>query len=116
MSSCSEYEKRLNVLSFSSIKFSSGGNKRKVSAALAFMANPALVFLDEPTTVRFKERLWVRKEYLLVNFDLQGLDAAAKRKLWNVIRSARDIGLTIILTSHRYDTRDIVLILSVLGL
>jgi ABC-type glutathione transport system ATPase component len=32
---------------------SSGGNKRKVSAALAFMANPALVFLDEPTTVRF---------------------------------------------------------------
>ncbi|UJR36716.1 hypothetical protein I4U23_029432 [Adineta vaga] len=57
----------------------SGGNKRKVSAALAFMANPALVFLDEPTT---------------------GLDAAAKRKLWNVIRAARDIGLTIILTSH----------------
>jgi ABC-type multidrug transport system ATPase subunit len=29
----------------------SGGNKRKVSAALAFMANPALIFLDEPTTV-----------------------------------------------------------------
>ena len=30
----------------------SGGNKRKLSAAIAFMANPALVFLDEPTTVR----------------------------------------------------------------
>ncbi len=30
----------------------SGGNKRKVSAVLAFMANPALVFLDEPTTVK----------------------------------------------------------------
>jgi ABC-type transporter Mla maintaining outer membrane lipid asymmetry ATPase subunit MlaF len=29
----------------------SGGNKRKLSAALAFMANPPLVFLDEPTTV-----------------------------------------------------------------
>ncbi|CAF3058575.1 unnamed protein product [Rotaria sp. Silwood2] len=29
----------------------SGGNKRKLSAALAFMANPTLVFLDEPTTV-----------------------------------------------------------------
>ncbi|CAF4304068.1 unnamed protein product [Rotaria sp. Silwood2] len=57
----------------------SGGNKRKVSAALAFMANPALVFLDEPTT---------------------GLDAAAKRKLWKVIRAARDVGLTIIMTSH----------------
>ncbi|CAF0914028.1 unnamed protein product [Rotaria sp. Silwood1] len=57
----------------------SGGNKRKVSAVVAFIANPALVFLDEPTT---------------------GLDAAAKRKLWNVIRAARDAGLTIILTSH----------------
>ncbi len=37
----------------------SGGNKRKVSAAIAFMANPALVFLDEPTTVkrsRFDEK------------------------------------------------------------
>ncbi|UJR09005.1 hypothetical protein I4U23_013254 [Adineta vaga] len=66
------YEKRL-------VQKLSGGNKRKVSAALAFMANPALVFLDEPTT---------------------GLDAAAKRKLWKVIRTARDVGLTIIMTSH----------------
>ncbi|CAF3479865.1 unnamed protein product [Rotaria sp. Silwood1] len=47
----------------------SGGNKRKVSAAVAFMANPSLIFLDEPTT---------------------GLDAGAKRKLWSVIRAARD--------------------------
>ncbi|CAF4618859.1 unnamed protein product [Rotaria sp. Silwood1] len=61
------------------ILFASGGNKRKLSAVIAFMANPALVFLDEPTT---------------------GLDAAAKRKLWAVIRSARDIGITIIMTSH----------------
>ncbi|CAF4617859.1 unnamed protein product [Rotaria socialis] len=57
----------------------SGGNKRKLSASLAFMANPTLIFLDEPTT---------------------GLDAAAKRKVWNVIRTARDAGLTIIMTSH----------------
>ncbi|CAF1343559.1 unnamed protein product, partial [Didymodactylos carnosus] len=56
-----------------------GGNGRKVSAALAFMANPELVFLDEPTT---------------------GLDAVAKRKLWEVIRAARNAGMTIILTSH----------------
>jgi ATP-binding cassette subfamily A (ABC1) protein 3 len=61
----------------------SGGNRRKVSAALAFMANPALVFLDEPTSVKF----------------------AAKRKLWTVIRAARDSGLTIILTSHRYENQ-----------
>ncbi len=33
------------------VEIYSGGNKRKLSAALAFMANPALVFLDEPTTV-----------------------------------------------------------------
>ena len=33
----------------------SGGNKRKVSAALAFMGNPSLVFLDEPTTVECGE-------------------------------------------------------------
>ncbi|CAF4073177.1 unnamed protein product, partial [Rotaria sp. Silwood2] len=59
--------------------FASGGNKRKLSAAVAFMANPSLVFLDEPTT---------------------GLDAGAKRKLWSVIRAARDAGLTIIMTSH----------------
>ncbi|CAF1280253.1 unnamed protein product [Rotaria sordida] len=61
------------------VKNLSGGNKRKVSAAVAFMANPSLVFLDEPTT---------------------GLDAGAKRKLWSVIRAARDAGLTIIMTSH----------------
>ncbi len=36
----------------------SGGNKRKVSAAIAFMANPALVFLDEPTTVKEKSFRW----------------------------------------------------------
>ncbi|CAF0848696.1 unnamed protein product [Rotaria sordida] len=69
----------LEIYQTKKIQNLSGGNKRKVSAALAFMANPALVFLDEPTT---------------------GLDAAAKRKLWGVIRAARDAGLTIILTSH----------------
>ncbi|CAF2474913.1 unnamed protein product [Rotaria sp. Silwood2] len=57
----------------------SGGNKRKVSAAVAFMANPSLIFLDELTT---------------------GLNAGAKRKLWSVIRAARDAGLIIIMTSH----------------
>ncbi|CAF3485087.1 unnamed protein product [Rotaria sp. Silwood1] len=64
---------------FARRKIFSGGNKRKVSAAVAFMANPSLIFLDEPTT---------------------GLDAGAKRKLWSVIRAARDAGLTIIMTSH----------------
>jgi ABC-type multidrug transport system ATPase subunit len=31
----------------------------------------------------------------------QGLDAAAKRKLWDVVRAARDVGLTVVMTSHR---------------
>ncbi|CAF1351988.1 unnamed protein product, partial [Didymodactylos carnosus] len=57
----------------------SGGNARKLSSAIAFMSNPQLVFLDEPTT---------------------GLDAVSKRKLWTVIRAARNQGITIILTSH----------------
>ncbi|CAF1185322.1 unnamed protein product, partial [Didymodactylos carnosus] len=57
----------------------SGGNGRKVSTALAFMANPEIVFLDEPTT---------------------GLDVVSKRKVWEVIRAARNAGMTIILTSH----------------
>ncbi|CAM4944466.1 unnamed protein product [Rotaria socialis] len=69
----------LDIYETRKIRNLSGGNKRKVSAALAFIANPSLVLLDEPTT---------------------GLDAAAKRKLWDVIRAARDAGLTIILTSH----------------
>ncbi|CAF1035873.1 unnamed protein product, partial [Didymodactylos carnosus] len=56
-----------------------GGNLRKLSAAVAFMANPQVVFLDEPTT---------------------GLDAVGKRKLWGIIRAGRNEGLTVILTSH----------------
>ena len=77
----------------------SGGNKRKVSAALAFMGNPSLVFLDEPTTVgSFVE---ARDGRFSLVCRMKGLDAAAKRKLWKVIRSARDLGLTIIMTSHR---------------
>jgi ABC-type glutathione transport system ATPase component len=41
----------MSLSSFFPLIFS-GGNKRKVSAVLAFMANPTLIFLDEPTTVR----------------------------------------------------------------
>jgi ABC-type glutathione transport system ATPase component len=43
----------------------SGGNKRKVSAALAFMANPELVFLDEPTTVGI---LFMKKRTIKLQF------------------------------------------------
>ena len=57
----------------------SGGQRRILSAALAFLGNPELVFLDEPTT---------------------GLDAVARKSLWDAIRMYRDRGTTIILTTH----------------
>nr|QUF59430.1 ATP-binding cassette transporter Abca3-like2 [Brachionus angularis] len=57
----------------------SGGNKRKVSSAISFIGRPSVVFLDEPTT---------------------GMDPAARRYLWTVIKRARDLGMTIVLTTH----------------
>nr|QUF59432.1 ATP-binding cassette transporter Abca3-like4 [Brachionus angularis] len=57
----------------------SGGNKRKVSSAIAFIGKPQTVILDEPTS---------------------GMDPAARRYLWNVIKHARDMGMTVLLTTH----------------
>ncbi|XP_055533387.1 phospholipid-transporting ATPase ABCA3-like [Wyeomyia smithii] len=57
----------------------SGGNKRKLSTALALLGNPSVVYLDEPTT---------------------GMDPGARRMLWNVISKERDSGKSIVLTSH----------------
>ncbi|XP_058064618.1 phospholipid-transporting ATPase ABCA3-like, partial [Anopheles bellator] len=57
----------------------SGGNKRKLSTALALMGNPAVVYLDEPTT---------------------GMDPGAKRQFWDVICKVRNTGKSIVLTSH----------------
>ncbi|XP_058065569.1 phospholipid-transporting ATPase ABCA3-like [Anopheles bellator] len=57
----------------------SGGNKRKLSTALALMGNPAVVYLDEPTT---------------------GMDPGARRQLWDVVCKERAAGKSIVLTSH----------------
>ncbi|KAL3308324.1 ATP-binding cassette sub- A member 1 [Cichlidogyrus casuarinus] len=57
----------------------SGGNKRKLSAAIAFLGHPMLVFLDEPTA---------------------GMDPGAKRFLWTRIKEAVDRGQSVVLTSH----------------
>jgi ATP-binding cassette subfamily A (ABC1) protein 3 len=57
----------------------SGGNKRKVSVSIAFLAKPSLIFLDEPSA---------------------GWDAVSKRYLWSIINKAKDLGVCIVLTSH----------------
>ncbi|XP_021358402.1 ATP-binding cassette sub-family A member 3-like [Mizuhopecten yessoensis] len=57
----------------------SGGNKRKLSTAIALVGNPQVIFLDEPTT---------------------GMDPVARRYLWDTLSSVRDSGRTLILTSH----------------
>lgn len=57
----------------------SGGQKRRVAVALAFVGRPRLVLLDEPTT---------------------GLDVDARRALWGAIRRQHDAGATVVVTSH----------------
>ncbi|CAN7998071.1 unnamed protein product, partial [Ixodes pacificus] len=57
----------------------SGGNKRKVSTAVAFVGSPYLVILDEPST---------------------GMDPVAKRCLWRTLVGLMGSGRSIILTSH----------------
>ncbi|XP_023576085.1 retinal-specific ATP-binding cassette transporter [Octodon degus] len=57
----------------------SGGNKRKLSTAIALIGCPPLVLLDEPTT---------------------GMDPQARRMLWNTIVSLIREGRAVVLTSH----------------
>nr|XP_058969338.1 ATP-binding cassette sub-family A member 2-like [Pocillopora verrucosa] len=57
----------------------SGGNKRKLSTAMALIGNPPIIFLDEPTT---------------------GMDPHARRFLWNLILDIIKDGRSVILTSH----------------
>ncbi len=57
----------------------SGGQKRRLSLALAFIGNPNIVFLDEPTT---------------------GLDVESRKKLLEVIKDYSKKGKTIFLTTH----------------
>jgi len=57
----------------------SGGQQQRLSVALAFVNDPDIVFLDEPTT---------------------GLDPQARRAMWEVIKNFRKTGKTIFLTTH----------------
>ncbi len=60
----------------------SGGQARRLDFALALVGDPELIFLDEPTT---------------------GFDPAARRAAWDVIRALRDLGKTVVLTTHYLD-------------
>ncbi len=64
------------------VKTLSGGQKRRLDLGIALVGNPDLVFLDEPTT---------------------GFDPAARRAAWEMIRSLRSLGKTILLTTHYLD-------------
>jgi ABC-2 type transport system ATP-binding protein len=60
----------------------SGGQQRRLDFALALIGDPELIFLDEPTT---------------------GFDPMARRQAWETVRSLRDLGKTILLTTHYLD-------------
>ena len=60
----------------------SGGQQRRLDLGLGLIGDPEVLFLDEPTT---------------------GFDPAARRAAWEVIRSLRSLGKTILLTTHYLD-------------
>jgi ABC-2 type transport system ATP-binding protein len=60
----------------------SGGQQRRLDLALALVGDPEVIFLDEPTT---------------------GFDPAARRTAWEAIRTLKELGKTLVLTTHYLD-------------
>jgi ABC-2 type transport system ATP-binding protein len=60
----------------------SGGQRRRLDVALGIVGRPRLLFLDEPTT---------------------GFDPEARRQFWSLIRTLRELGTTMLLTTHYLD-------------
>ncbi len=66
----------------SQFKQLSGGQKQRFSVATTLINDPKVIFLDEPTT---------------------GLDPQARRSLWELVKTIRDKGTTVIITTHYMD-------------
>jgi ABC-2 type transport system ATP-binding protein len=66
----------------SKVKELSGGQKQRFSIATTLINNPKIIFLDEPTT---------------------GLDPQARRNLWDLVKTIRSKGTTVIITTHYMD-------------
>jgi len=60
----------------------SGGQKQRLAVATALVANPKILFLDEPTT---------------------GLDPQSRRQLWDIVRQFQKRNGTVLLTTHYMD-------------
>ena len=80
----SEFDLRAKRKSF--IENLSGGQKQRFSIATALVNTPKVLFLDEPTT---------------------GLDPQARRNLWELIKSIKERGITVILTTHYMDEAEL---------
>jgi ABC-2 type transport system ATP-binding protein len=63
----------------------SGGQKRRIDVGIGLMHLPQLLFLDEPTT---------------------GLDPQSRARMWDEVRTQRDAGTTVFLTTHYLDEAD----------
>ena len=61
------------------VRILSGGQLRRLDLGLALVGDPELLFLDEPTT---------------------GFDPAARRRAWDTILGLRELGKTVLLTTH----------------
>ena len=64
------------------VRYLSGGMKRKLMICRALMTEPEILLLDEPTA---------------------GMDAIARRQMWNLLRQLHGAGITILLTTHYID-------------
>jgi ABC-2 type transport system ATP-binding protein len=64
----------------------SGGQKQRFSIATTLINKPRIIFLDEPTT---------------------GLDPQARRNLWELIKTIRASGTTVIITTHYMDEAEV---------